>query len=87
MADLYPTPTRLALLRHVAAGRVHKHTHDGNSTANAGWTRVTARIAEAEQAGWVELEQADHLGASPLRLWRLTAAGRAILDQHGQDDA
>ncbi len=85
MHDLYPTKTRLALLRHVAAGIVYKHTHDGSSTTNAGFTRVTARIAEAEQAGWVELEEADHLDTYPLRVWRLTDAGRAILDQADAD--
>jgi hypothetical protein len=72
---LYPTPTRLELLRAVAAGAVL----DGITNDDA-WlidldppaTKVTARMAEMDAAGWV------HLDGPPV--WALTDAGRTVLE-------
>lgn len=89
--DLYPTPTRLALLRQVANGQVCTDfmasidTEGGDDVivlfpdAPTAWSdrrRVTARIREMEAAGWVrELTGGD---------WFLTDAGQALLDAHGR---
>lgn len=81
MTDLYPTKTRLQLLRDIAADNVV----DGLTDETDGhiWLldivtfdpprKVTARVLELEHAGWVE-QGPD--GAT----WRLTAAGRAVLE-------
>ncbi len=82
MSELYPTKTRLDLLRTVNAGDVMEgltedtqgHTWLTSYTDPA--RKVCARIAEAEAAGWVELNE-------PNPVWALTDAGRAVLDAHG----
>lgn len=83
MSDLFPTKTRLALMRAVAAGHVLQlpdeergdlatfDTTDAEIGAPA--RRVNARAAELERAGWVRL-MADDV------TYRLTDAGRAVLD-------
>mgnify|MGYP002624149274 CR=1 FL=1 len=74
MADLYPTPTRLALLRDVDAGRVADDTRgDAWLTVGRSVARVTARVAALAAAGWIERPDQ---GA----VWQLTPAGRAVLD-------
>jgi len=76
VADLYPTPTRVALLRNVDAGHVVDGITDetrGDTWLTTSVTKVTARVAELAAAGWVELPDRDHV-------WRLTPAGRAVLD-------
>lgn len=78
MSELHPTPTRLALLRDVAHWHVYRRR--GVDYDSATDRTVTARMAELERAGWVELggeRELDRL------LWRLTPAGRAVLDTHG----
>lgn len=83
-ADLYPTKTRLQLLADVAAGEIWQ------SSNHESWDRqifkLTARVTEAERAGWIELGEGvagkvgtPFAGASARR-WRLTDAGRVILD-------
>lgn len=72
---LYPTPTRLALLADVAAGRViddadfapHLDLPDG------GTARVADAIWEMERAGWVEQVRVDHV-------WSLTIVGTDVLE-------
>lgn len=77
MADfpLHPTPTRLALLADIAAGRVidnadfAPHLHfDGNEPP----ARVAAAVWEMRSAGWCEQTTTD-------RKWSLTAAGTDVL--------
>lgn len=71
---LHPTPTRLALLADVAAGRViddedfapHLHHDEGTS-------RVADAIWELERAGWVEQVRVDHV-------WSLTIVGTDVLE-------
>lgn len=73
MADLYPTKTRLALLRDVDAGNVLDGITDDHV-----WLvdnpepprKVCARMREMEAAGWVEQGEP---------FWRLTDAGREVL--------
>lgn len=77
MSELYPTPTRLALLRDAADGYVHRF---GSVDTDRSGRVVIARIAELERAGWVKL---DPPVADRWRFWRLTPAGRAVLDAHG----
>lgn len=85
MPDLYPTKTRLALLRdirdgHVIEGPVEPWAGDVWNTARAETgdqaRKVTARVHELEDAGWVEC-------GGDLTTWSLTAAGRAVLEAHG----
>lgn len=78
---LYPTKTRLALLAAVNANDVIEgitEETDGHTWLvddEAGDRRkVTAAVAELERAGWVWQDEA---------FWRLTPAGRAILDGGG----
>lgn len=68
--DLHPTPTRLALLREVAKPmEVWKDDLTGESYIADG-PKVTARLAEMEAAGWVEVDNS---------FWQLTDTGRAVL--------
>lgn len=80
-AELYPTKTRLALLRAIQNSQVQVDTTAENFVvvlfpdAPTSWQDrqvVTARVIEVERAGWVELRPWDG--------WQLTAAGRAVLD-------
>lgn len=82
MTGLYPTRTRLDLLRAVDAQQVVDGDVSGDPDAQGEhWVcpefedpvRVTARIAELARAGWVELPDGH-------AIWRLTDAGRAVLD-------
>lgn len=74
--DLYPTPTRRDLLREVADERIIRG-HGGGSFHRRTHNTVTARIAEMDQAGWVELGPPEP--GSGARPWRLTDTGRAVL--------
>lgn len=87
MSDLYPTPTRLALLRDVANGQVMTDITRNEDVillfpnAPTEWqTRqgVTSRVRELERVGWVEEDYDDGHWE-----WQVTAAGRAVLDAHG----
>jgi hypothetical protein len=78
VSNLYPTPTRLALLREVAAGNVIEgitEETDGHTwlvdPETGDRRKVCARIEEALKAGWVVQDEA---------FWRLTRTGRAVLD-------
>jgi hypothetical protein len=81
--ELRPTKTRLALLEAVAAGKVYDLPHGDEEqlstwdTTGAEWgekaRRVTARIDEMIQAGWVCVGR-------NFAQWELTAAGREVLD-------
>lgn len=79
--ELYPTPTRLELLRAIQNSVVEVDTTADDFTvvlfpyAPTSWQErqiVTARVLEVERAGWVELRPWDG--------YKLTDAGRAILD-------
>jgi len=76
MSDLYPTPTRLALLRRVAEGQI-VWLAGGISRDERDGSRVTARVAEMERAGWITRD------FGPWRRWKLTDTGRAVLARHG----
>lgn len=80
MSDLYPTPTRIQLLRDVANSQVFTDlTADYTRivlapNAPAEWQTqqtVTKRVEELEKAGWIEeINNVD---------WHLTDKGREIL--------
>lgn len=76
MSDLYPTPTRLALLREIDAGQVWSSLRDSTIRTNLGQGRiVTDRVTEMWHAGWVEPV------VGPIgELWALTAIGRGVLE-------
>jgi hypothetical protein len=75
--SLYPTKTRVQLLRDIDAGNVITDFWEGMTRIvlddpEAGDLRtVTARVQELERAGWCERHE---FGPS----WRLTDTGRAI---------
>lgn len=75
MAGLYPTPTRLDLLRAVLAGRVWKQA---GRTYLDGYRNVTAVVAEEAAAGWVGLADLDP-AVPHKRRWDITSTGRAVL--------
>lgn len=75
--SLFPTPTRLALLRDIAAGNLRWSPPNGFTVR---CTAVNARIDEFDRAGWIEITNVDR--------WQhaaLTAAGRAVLDAADAD--
>lgn len=88
MADLYPTKTRLALL--VAIDRKELSWYPPVNPARRGesfWyyqdggqQRVDSRAAELEAAGWIELGEKGGHGELAPRYWRLTEAGRKVLE-------
>lgn len=82
MTELFPTPTRLALLAEVFAGEVWQQSN-GHSIIEQGTRtrKVTAEIAAMERAGWITLV-ALRFGA---KRWDLTDAGRAVLAAAGKD--
>jgi len=86
MNELFPTKTRLALLRDVGRGTVlrfpngesRQHFDDGT------YTVINALIGELEQAGWVRVGGVETSGPyrsinQRARLWQLTRAGEAVL--------
>lgn len=75
MNDLYPTKTRLALLRDVSRAAVYI-AESGHIMRQAGFgdrfpTRATAAVKEMERAGWVRLGRND--------TYELTNIGRELL--------
>lgn len=85
MTDLYPTPTRLALLERTEREKVRREYDTTTDTwidadTYAGRT-VTAVMADMERAGWVELEPTRFATGTvgyEVAYWRLTDAGRAV---------
>jgi hypothetical protein len=75
--SLYPTPSRLKLLRAIADGQVWRDNWFpyGDFEVGAG-RRVNSRIAEMQRAGWVYLGSEPGMGATH---WHLTEAGQQIL--------
>ena len=81
---LYPTPTRLALLRQVANSQVQSGDSDGvllYPDAPDAWDNpqtVTARIYEMERSGWAVEANPGHPGS----WWTPTVDGYAVLKAH-----
>lgn len=82
MSDLYPTPSRVALLQDIADGLVvEADTAAWRDEALAAFydpftatrTKVTARVREMVAAGWVEHDTATGM------YWP-TDAGRAVIE-------
>jgi hypothetical protein len=74
----YPTKTRLKFLQAVSDGFIVDHPGDGHTY----WAeplfdpfRVDARTRDAEQAGWILLDEVGGID------WQLTSSGRAVLDE------
>ena len=83
MSDLwlFPTKTRLALLRDVARNLVWGD--DGDvlaATGDGGRRKVTVQVADMCRAGWV---RPGGLRGDRRRPYELTDAGRAVLDADG----
>lgn len=82
---LHPTKTRIRLLADVKAGYVLNGNHSlDEDMHHHAWLvdpqtplpiKVTARVADAERAGWVHLPE-------PEIAWRLTAEGEQVLADH-----
>jgi hypothetical protein len=78
MGDLYPTKTRLALLRDVGAARVY-YAESGQIMRNTDGRfplRATVAVKELERAGWV------HLGKNGT--YELTTEGGEVLAGGGR---
>lgn len=80
MADTYPTPTRVALLRDVQAGAIRDDQQgvprlyyaDGDRT---GSVRVAASVRDLAAVGWIEPGPGDG--------WELTDTGRTVIEEAG----
>jgi hypothetical protein len=82
--DLYPTKTRLQLLREIANSQVLTDILNVDEDvillfpdAPTSWqdrVKVTTRVRELEAAGWI--------AESAEGEWRLAPGGRAILEAH-----
>lgn len=94
---LFPTKTRLALLRDVAdsATRVYdEHSWSGKPVVawlewrtearNVRRSRVTARVRELRNAGWIRTRPGD-VGLHQ-QDYELTDEGRKVLDEAGGHD-
>lgn len=79
MSDLYPTKTRIALLRDVDDGTVVYSANSGVlNTATLPPTQVLDAVIELRQAGWIAVDfSRGTLGSYP---YVLTDTGRAVLD-------
>lgn len=76
--SLKPTPARLALLAAVRDGEVWFNHRNNASYLNDGARRkVTSRIVELRDAGWV---WPSHQVIGWSEKWQLTTAGAEILD-------
>lgn len=93
--SLYPTPTRLALLRAVDAGEVtrswslrmepvDRRTGQRVNARAMFSTSCSARMAELARAGWVTYPPMRFGGGSVP--WTLTDAGRAVLAEGSTDE-
>lgn len=86
--SLFPTKTRLRLLRDVADGLVRYAPNASPPVMNLATTppaNVLSPTAEQRQAGWITVdvrEGNDVLGAYP---YELTGVGRAVLATAGLD--
>lgn len=88
VGDLYPTPTRLALLRGVDRREVTGYPqHESAEVAyywdgDGGGRRVTKRTEELIRAGWVQ-KGVVRVGdiEYPTHSMRLTEAGRKVLEE------
>lgn len=77
MADLYPTKTRLALLRDIADGKVADDP-DGTPMLHLGGgerTKVASATWELESAGWI-YQAEGYTG------WQIAPLGRDVLKEH-----
>ena len=81
MADPYPTPTRLRLLRSVSRTD-EVYAEAGHVRDSRTGHKITVRVAELERAGWVQ--QVPHTYLSGRTSYALTDAGRAVLAQEGK---
>jgi hypothetical protein len=77
--ELFPTKTRLKLLREVRLGHVYEWLNSRQSHIANDGGKVTAAVAELRDAGWISLEP-PATGNSRRRLWATTGTGRAVLD-------
>lgn len=83
MTGLYPTKTRIALLRAVEDGKVTWWPEGtpgpwSSLDPGTGWRKVDSRINELEAAGWAAKPSAPIGGR---HVWQLTDAGREVLAQ------
>jgi hypothetical protein len=81
-AALYPTKTRLALLRHVQAGKVYEIAPFPHESYDAthGLRKVTGRVGELWRARWIT--RADPGQQRRSIRWKLTPAGEEVLAAH-----
>jgi hypothetical protein len=89
MTGLYPTKTRLALLRGVRAERVTGYPYYDSGHVDYCWVdrgrpqRITARIVDMLQAGWVCRGEARSASPTADFVVALTEVGRRVLEVSG----
>jgi hypothetical protein len=87
VADLFPTKTRLALLRGVGRGEVTGYPHYEGSEVDYYWDgpidglKVTSRVVEVLRAGWVEKGRRFGNERQYAYSMRLTDACLKVLDE------
>lgn len=83
--SLYATPHRKAFLRAVnERGRVYRNRAEKTAYDSVANLVVTARVAEAFQAGWIEPVPEEDLWPkawSFLTYYRLTAEGQKLIEE------
>jgi hypothetical protein len=84
MADLYPTKTRLKLLRGVQRNEVTYYTNSRDSfwDGEGKGRKVTGQVTELWRAEWVRIEPT----AIETTPWVLTEAGRKVLEEADRGD-
>lgn len=90
MAELYPTKTRLALLRAVQRGEVTRKRTWTRTMPDYDWwipsdgaaRVVTSRMDQLRRAGWVKHGWPLHASMYAPIPWMLTGAGEQILAEH-----
>jgi hypothetical protein len=84
---LYPTPTRLKLMRWIAGSPGVKHWHFAKPLTHdlATDRNVTVRVAELVAAGLAEIPPAED--GFTTSMVRLTEAGAEYLDTYGKNGA
>lgn len=76
--SLHPTPTRIALLRDVAAGHVYTSGDDGEiyNDARGDHRKVSARLIELFRPRWVKPVPRE----DAVQGWAVADDGQAVLD-------
>jgi hypothetical protein len=82
LVKLYPTKTRISLLRLVADGQIYEPTWNPQTFRGVDGGTYTERVKELRRAGWIELVPATRDSGVRLRQAVPTTLGRGVLAEH-----